>query len=37
MYDENIPTVLRNETAINNLPDEFYSKETQTKIPDDCR
>ena len=36
MYDENIATVLRNETAINNLSDELYSKEAHTKIPDDC-
>ena len=37
MYAENVPTVLINQTVLNNLPSEVYSTESNGKIPDDCR
>ena len=37
MYTESAPTVLRNQTVLNNLPDEVYSVEANEKTPDDCR
>lgn len=37
MYAQNASTVLRNKTAINNLPSEVYSIEANKNVLDDCR
>ena len=37
MYAENAPTVLRNQTVLNDSPGEVYSIEANDKIPDNCR
>ena len=37
IYAENASMVLRNKTAINNLPSEVYSIEANENVSDDCR
>ena len=37
MYAENEPAIKSNEVALNYLPDELYSIETNDKIQDICK
>ena len=36
IYKKNAPTVLRNQTVLNNLPRRVYSREPNGKFLDDC-